>query len=699
MENNKNFSEGFLNKLLESAIEYYNINVDNNSIKNKHSDVITAINSYKNALKFEAHKSMQKEILKDSDPILHAINLNSTPGIISGKTKDKYTVHKKYKIKKEKTAEQIEKEIIRAKERLEKRELLKLEKDKEKQIIKDKRTEIKDDKATLKQIEKNTNKSKLDSDTQKHLYEEYKNEYNKMSSPKEKDTKKLKMLEQKTNEYDSNYKAMIAMKEDKTNELKNKETSFNNILEEKKLLKKQKAEERKQKAEERKQKAEEIKQKAEEKKALKEQKIAKQKDMEHANDMNLYDELFDLMIEASKLPKDDSDNITSSSVSLDNIKLHESPLPYYRHIKSLDESCPNKLLLPALLNGNTISGDAFIKIYHGPPGTGKTYTIMQELKKIMYDPTHYKILVCAPSNIAVLNMYERAKELKLDCSIVVSSKNMPKNAEEENDLLNDKIIFSTISMRFGSKLRNVKFSTVFMDEAAQCMEAWTWGLLRPELKYIYMAGDQHQLPALVSEEGTELKHNISMMERLMSLNYPSELLSVQRRMNPKIVDFPNTQYYNGKLKTDYKPLSGNNETPFEIIHLDSKEERVGTSYINKLEAAKCIELYKKYTEMKNTSSNKLFKKIIIISPYKAQCNYLKKLDSKLEIHTVDSFQGHEADVVILTTVRTENIGFWADYRRLNVAMTRAKHVLRIFGNTKCWLHGPLNDLIKFYKKN
>ena len=62
MENNKNFSEGFLNKLLESAIEYYNINVDNNSIKNKHSDVITAINSYKNALKFEAHKSMQKEI-------------------------------------------------------------------------------------------------------------------------------------------------------------------------------------------------------------------------------------------------------------------------------------------------------------------------------------------------------------------------------------------------------------------------------------------------------------------------------------------------------------------------------------------------------------------------------------------------------------------------------------------------------------
>ena len=75
------------------------------------------------------------------------------------------------------------------------------------------------------------------------------------------------------------------------------------------------------------------------------------------------------------------------------------------------------------------------------------------------------------------------------------------------------------------------------------------------------------------------------------------------------------------------------------------------------------------------------------------------MDSSAPIHTVDSFQGHEADVVILTTVRTETIGFWADYRRLNVAMTRAKHVLRIIGNTKSWLHGPLNDLIKFYQKN
>ena len=69
----------------------------------------------------------------------------------------------------------------------------------------------------------------------------------------------------------------------------------------------------------------------------------------------------------------------------------------------------------------------------------------------------------------------------------------------------------------------------------------------------------------------------------------------------------------------------------------------------------------------------------------------------MEIHSVDSFQGKEADAVILTTVRTENLGFWSDYRRLNVAMTRAKHIFRIVGNTESWNEGPLNDLREFYK--
>ena len=313
-------------------------------------------------------------------------------------------------------------------------------------------------------------------------------------------------------------------------------------------------------------------------------------------------------------------------------------------------------------------------------------SIYDELLEIKNDSKHKKILVCAPSNIATINMYYRAKDLGMKCSLVVSSSKMPEDIKD-NDIFNDKIIFSTISMRFGSKLNKVEFTTVMMDEAAQCMEAWVWGLLRPDLKYIYLAGDPHQLPALVSEDGLEFNHGRSMMERLISLGYPSELLDTQRRMHPDIVKFSNQKYYNGKLKTDYKELKGNKMKPFEIVKTTNNEERIGTSYQNKGEAKKVVELYQQL--------KKEFNDVIVISPYQAQCSLLKDLNKDIEIHTVDSFQGREADVVILTTVRTSNMGFWHDYRRLNVAMTRAKHVLRIVGNSDAWNNGPLKDLKNF----
>ena len=72
------------------------------------------------------------------------------------------------------------------------------------------------------------------------------------------------------------------------------------------------------------------------------------------------------------------------------------------------------------------------------------------------------------------------------------------------------------------------------------------------------------------------------------------------------------------------------------------------------------------------------------------------------VHTLDSFQGKEADVIILSTVRTGNhIGFWNDYRRLNVGLTRAKHILRVIGNTDTWntQEGPLKDFYQFMLKN
>ena len=670
------FSTGFLNKLLDSAVEYYNNDNDVEILPDKINDITAGIQNFSSALIFEAHKSMQNEITNNETPILHAINLNSkNPGIISGQLNNqKYQVHKKSKPKKEKTQEQIEKDMIKAQERLEARKLKKEIKQKEKEDLKNEKEDIKNTKKEITQLTKEINKSQKIANNFQEKAQKANNEFQKKKNPTNKDKEELQNLNNQANEYVNNYQNLLKTKENKDKDVNTRLKKINDDAELKKQQRLEKMIQRKKIKEEKEKLAKEIKEE-------------KEKDIAEAideNDMNIYDELFDLMLEAQKLKETDVSG--GSTVSLDNVCLYESPLPYYRHIKALEKCEPNELLLPALLEGKEVKGDAFIKLLHGPPGTGKTYRLMQELLKIKNDSKHTKVLVCAPSNIATLNMYYRAKNLGIKCSVVVSNSKMPNNITD-NDIFNDKIIFSTISMRFGSKLNNVEFSTVMMDEAAQCMEAWVWGLLRPELKYMYLAGDPHQLPALVSEDGIEFKHNRSIMERLISLGYPSELLDTQRRMHPDIVKFSNHNYYEGKLKTDYKPIKGNNNKPFEIICLNSCEERIGTSYLNKDEANKVVELY--------DLLKKEFNDVIVISPYQAQCSLLKELNKDIEIHTVDSFQGREADAVILTTVRTNNMGFWYDYRRLNVAMTRAKHVLRIVGNSNTWSSGPLKDLNDF----
>lgn len=671
------FSTGFLNKLLDSAIKYYKTDDNVDAIPEKLSNIDNAINNFSNALIYEAHKSMQQEIVSNDLPILHAVNLDGkSPGIISGKSDgdNKYLVHKKSKPKKEKTPEQLEKQMQKAQERLEARKLKKEQKEMEKQKLKEEKEDIKKSKKEVTEMKKEVNKSQKVAENFQVKAQKANNEIQKKENPTQKDKDRVKELNDQANEYVQHYQNLLKQKEDKEKDI---ETRSNKIKEDAAAKK----EERQKKAAERKKIKEEKELIAKQNKEEKEKEIAETID---ENDMNIYDELFDLMLEAQKLKEDDISG--DSVVSLDNIKLYESPLPYQRHISALEKCQPNELLVPALLKGKEIKGDAFIRLYHGPPGTGKTYRLMQDLLEIKNDPKHKKILVCAPSNIATINMYYRARNLGIKCSLVISSKKMPDDIND-NDIFGDKIIFSTISMRFGSKLKNVEFTTVMMDEAAQCQEAWVWGLLRPELKYIYLAGDPHQLPALVSEDGVKFNHGRSIMERLISLGYPSELLDTQRRMHPDIVAFSNQTYYDNKLKTDYKALKGNKMKPFEIIKVTSNEERIGTSYLNKDEAKKVVELY--------LQLKKEFNDVIVISPYQAQCSLLKELNKEIEIHTVDSFQGREADAVILTTVRTNNMGFWYDYRRLNVAMTRAKHVLRIVGNSDAWKDGPLKELNEF----
>jgi hypothetical protein len=397
------------------------------------------------------------------------------------------------------------------------------------------------------------------------------------------------------------------------------------------------------------------------------------------------------------------------------LRLFSSPIPFDRHINALCKCEPNKFIENIVLNAKEtkitvnqlkeickenklkVSGlkndlinrlkENFVYpqvvLYHGPPGTGKTYTSLNLLKNMLEKlPTKHRFFICAPSNVGTMNMYIRAKDFGIKGSLVMREDKIPDGSnisDEEKEAWNhktDRVVFSTISGRCGSNLRKEEFHTIIVDEAAQCQEAWIWGLLRKELINLIMAGDPHQLPAQVCDEGKEMGHGISMMERLMKIGYNSILLNTQRRMHPTIANFPNINFYEGKLLTEFTN-DNNSLKPYEIIGINSKEEKKGTSFYNEIEAKVVVSLANKLRQT--------YKDTIIISPYKGQCEYLKKLDPTLIIHTVDSFQGKEADAIILTTVRSgKSIGFWQDCRRLNVALTRAKNVLRIVGCIPAW---------------
>ena len=214
------------------------------------------------------------------------------------------------------------------------------------------------------------------------------------------------------------------------------------------------------------------------------------------------------------------------------------------------------------------------------------------------------------------------------------------------------------------------FDAVFLDEAAQCMEAWVWTLLRPSVRRLCMAGDVKQLPAQSSESGRTLRHERSLMERLVvDLQYDNVVtLTEQHRMAPEILRFPNAAFYGDELTTGAgAPTCGK----VEWIHINGTEESSGTSVLNRAEAHAAAEMAAAMEE-----------DVILLAPYTAQCRLLLAQGTNREVHTVDSFQGREADVVILSLVRdgTNGLGFWQDPRRLTVALTRARRRLVILSS-------------------
>ena len=686
------YNNDYLDKMLNFAVSRYNFKPENSKkIPEYLNNLESAINSFKNALEHEAYYSMQKKENNIDNPMLYSVNLDTKePGLVIGGENEKLLVHTKQKI----NDTNINKKVYQPKslEKMEKEATKSMEKIIKKQQKEEFEMDIKKKDKNVKNTEKiMTKKQKKEEKTNK-----LENDISKLNNIPNKTTKQTDKLGKNLNQLDKLKDELKLMDLELENNMKTYENDklvVNEYNHKKEIAKLEKLEKQSQKPKKEKNKKDDENE-DNEKKKKKPEKLEKKH-------IIICDEENDILTDFHNLNKEENSDYntftSSKEINKDNVVFYPSPVPIERHLTALDKCDPNPALLPTLLYGKNVNNShEMINLYHGPPGTGKTYRLITELEKLLNTTKTGKIFVCAPSNIGVINLYQKAIDFDIYGRLLLS-KDYSEYIPEVNDKekINQRLIFSTISMREGKILKNMEFNTIFIDEAAQCQEAIIWGLLRKTVTKIYMAGDPLQLPSLVSENGKKLEYGRSMMERLINMDVPIELLNVQRRMNPIIAEFSNQKCYKNQLLSDYNGDS-KGRTPLEVIHIEGKEELIGTSYCNKLEANKILETVK---DIEST-----FKNIVIIAPYKAQCSILKELLSKsqlsYEVHTLDSFQGKEADVIILSTVRSgEQTGFWNDYRRLNVGLTRAKHVLRIIGNTNTWKcqPGPLNDFYQFYK--
>ena len=418
---------------------------------------------------------------------------------------------------------------------------------------------------------------------------------------------------------------------------------------------------------------------------------------------------------------------------------------------------------------NSVLAAKDVAVVHGPPGTGKTTTLVEAIYETLRREN--QVLVCAQSNMAVdwiseqlgnrgidvlrignparvtdkmlALTYERRYEAHADYpqlwalrkalrEVQGSRKRGDNNYHQKVDRLKSRIteleirihnalmgqarvIACTLAGSASRTLEGYRFGTLFIDEAAQALEAACWIAIRKADRVI-LAGDHCQLPPTVkSLEALKGGLGKTLMERIVETNpQVVTLLKVQYRMNETIVHFSSQWFYHGQVVS--APQVRNRsildlDTPMTWVDttgMDFKEHFVGASFgrVNHDEALLTLNTLHDYFE-KIGRQHVLDERIDvgIISPYRAQVQLLRRLvrgtayfkpyRHLIAVNTVDGFQGQERDVILISLVRANDegqIGFLRDLRRMNVAITRARMKLIILGDASTLTRHP------FYKR-
>ena len=422
-----------------------------------------------------------------------------------------------------------------------------------------------------------------------------------------------------------------------------------------------------------------------------------------------------------------------------------------------------------------------IGLVHGPPGTGKTTTLVEAVKETV--SVEKQVLVCASSNAAVDLMAERlgaqgihvlrlGHPARVTDEVVASTldariaehndakllRDLRRKSEEmrsigkkykrnfgsterqqrrlllqeakdlkdeaislENYMIQDElnkaqVIACTLVGSNNTYLQNRTFKTLFIDEASQALEPASWIPIM-KVNRVIMAGDHFQLPPTIkSVKAARDGLSETIFERVIrKYDEANVMLETQYRMENPIMQFSNEYFYKGRLKSD--DLIKNRRKVFQnpVEFIDTAgcgfEEKLNPETLSTYNEDEAWFLLSRLGKLIREHEKEVGKMDLgIIAPYKAQVEVLnglmeqaewKDAVKKITINTVDAFQGQERDIIAISMVRSNpagEIGFLGDIRRMNVAMTRARYLLLMAGDSSTLSNNDFFDeLIRHYQ--